>query len=81
MFLGVVAAALLLVLRKKAWPAVVGALGAALAFHLQLAMVQRAENRAFQVGATPTYLVGGIFTVAGAFLALAGFVAVLARRH
>ena len=81
MFLGVIAAVLLLALRSTAWPAVVGALGSAFAFHLQLAMVQRAENRAFQLGSSPTYLAGGIFTVAGAFLALVGFVAVLARRH
>lgn len=78
---GVIAAVLLLAARRQAWPAVAGALLAAVAFHQQLSMVQRAEMYAIQRIESPTYLAGGILTVAGAFLALVGFVAVLARRH
>ena len=76
-----VAAVLLLAARYQVWPAVAGALLAAVAFHLQLSMVQRAEMFAIQRLESPTYLAGGIFAVAGAFLALVGFVVVLARRH
>lgn len=81
LLLGVIAAVLLLAARRQAWPAVAGALLAAVAFHLQLSMVQRAELYGMQRIESPTYLLGGILTVAGAFLALVGFVAVLARRH
>lgn len=78
---GIVAAVLLLALRRQAWPAAIGAVLAALAFHLQLSLLERAERGAMQQLRSPSYQIGGIFLVGGALLALVGFIAVLARRH
>ena len=66
---------------RYGWPAAVGAVCAALAFHLLLSMVQRAEFRVVVRLDTPSYLVGAWMSVGGAFLALVGFVVALARRH
>ena len=66
---------------RYGWPAAVGAVCAALAFHLLLSMVQRAEFRVVARLDTPSYLVGAWMTVVGAFLALVSFVVALARRH
>ncbi len=66
---------------RYGWPAAVGAVCAALAFHLLLSMVQRAEIRVVMRLDTPSYLVGAWMSVGGAFLALVGFVVALARRH
>ncbi|MEQ1701765.1 MAG: hypothetical protein ABMA25_16775, partial [Ilumatobacteraceae bacterium] len=81
LLLGAVAAVLLLSVRRQVWPAAAGALLAAVAFHLQLSIVQRAEMFGLQRLQSPTYELGGILTVVGAFVALVGFIVVLARRH
>lgn len=66
---------------SRAWPAAVGAVLAAVAFHLQLALVERAEYLAIRYFESPSYSIGSVMTVGGAFVALVGFVVVLARRH
>jgi NADH:ubiquinone oxidoreductase subunit 6 (subunit J) len=50
-------------------------------FHLLLAMVQRAESFGVPASQDITYSAGTVFCLAGTLLAMAGFVAVLARRH
>lgn len=81
LLLGVVAAVLLLSVRRQVWPAAAGALLSAIAFHMQLSMVQRAEMLGLQRLQSPSYEAGGILAVGGAFVALVGFIVVLARRH
>ena len=66
---------------RYGWPAAVGAVCAALAFHLLLSMVQRAEFGVVVRLDTPSYLVGAWMSVGGASLALVSFVVALARRH
>ena len=79
--LAVAAAVVSLAKGRYGWPAAVGAVFAALAFHLLLSMVQRAEFEVVIRSDTHSYLVGAWMTVAGAFLALVSFVVALARRH
>lgn len=66
---------------RYGWPAAVGAVCAALAFHLLLSMLQRAEYRIVTRMDTPSYSIGAWLMVGGAFLALVSFVVALARRH
>ena len=76
-----VTAVLLLIGPTLRWPAAVGAVLAAVAFHLQLSVLERAEFRALQTIQAPTYAIGGLLMVGGAFLALVSFVVVLLRRQ
>lgn len=75
------AAFVMLVAPSVRWPAAVGAVLAAVAFHIQLSIVERAEFRAIQRIEAPSYAIGAVLMVGGAFLALVSFIAVLLRRQ
>ena len=67
--------------RFTRWAAGLGAIVSAGGFHLLLAMVQRAESFGVPASQDITYSAGTVCCLAGTMLAMAGFVAVLARRH
>lgn len=76
-----VAAVVSLAAGRYRWPAAVGVVSAALAFHLMLSMVQRAEFTVVTRQDQPSYSIGAVLTVGGAFLALVSFTVALARRR
>ena len=65
--LAAAAAVVSLAAGRYGWPAAVGAVCAALAFHLLLSMLQRAEFRVVSRFDTPSYSLGAWLTVGGAF--------------
>lgn len=67
--------------RRRGWLVGAAAVLAALGFHLQLGMLQRAERIGLSKALSVSYGIGGILAVGGAFVALVSFIAVLIKRH
>ena len=67
--------------RWMRWVAGLGLVLTVAVFHLLLSMVQRAENVGVPTSLNVSYSAGAMLCLAGPLLMLAGFVAVLARRH
>lgn len=81
LLLAAILAVVALAARRRGWLVGAAAVLAALGFHLQLGMLQRAERIGLTTARSVSYGIGGILVVGGALVALVSFIAVLAKRH
>ena len=81
LLLAAILAVVAMATRRRGWLVGGAAVLAALGFHLQLGMLQRAERIGLTMARSVSYGIGAILAVGGALVALVSFIAVLAKRH